>query len=381
MLKQTPGVCLRSNERIEKMKGIKFGFCIPLFANPGMLFFRTPAYKKLDWDSIQKVVLLCEDLGYDSLFVADHLFLGRDGEIWECLSVMAALTAITQKLEVIPIHLCNNFRYPSVVAKALATMSHIANGRVVLFYDYGWRRAEFDSYGIDFGKTTEERIAKMAEGLTIIKGMLEQDKFSFAGKYYKIKAAICNPKPVKRIPIWMGEANHPAMVKHIVRFADVFNSMPCSLSAFQAKLDIIKKECRRQGRDFAKLGLSLETQILIRETDEEIQEELKKYRGLIKHNNSYDDDILAQLKATNPQMTDYNSREALTKEFMIGTPDLIRRQIRAFVDKGVSHFMLWFMDYPDSKGIRLFADQVLPEYRTKVSFRRKALGSFKREGV
>ena len=356
------------------MKDIKFGFCIPLFANPGMLFFRTPAYKKLDWASIKETVLLCEDLDYDSVFVADHLFLGRNGDIWECLSVMAALLAVTRKIEVIPIHLCNNFRYPSVVAKALATMSHIGSGRVVLFYDYGWRKAEFDNYGIDFGKTVEERIAQMAEGLEIMKGMLEQNKFSFTGKYYKIQEAICNPKPVKRIPVWMGEANHPAMVKHIVRFADVFNSMPCSLSAFQAKLNIIQKECRRQGRDFSKLGLSLETQILIRETEGEVEQELKKYRGLIKHNNSYDADILAQLKATNPQLTDYNSSEALKKEFMMGTPAMIKQQLKAFVDKGVSHFMLWFMDYPDTKGIRLFAEEVLPEYRSKVSFRRGALG-------
>src|SRR3990167_4322310 len=172
------------------MEKIKFGFCIPLFANPGMLFFRTPAYKNLDYKSIQEKTLLCEKLGYDSLFVADHLFLGKDGAIWECTSLMSALLAITKKMEVIPIHLCNNFRAPSVVAKTLATMSHISNGRVTLFYDYGWRKAEFEQYGIDFGATDDERIEKMAEGLEIIKGMLEKERFSFSGKYYTIREAI-----------------------------------------------------------------------------------------------------------------------------------------------------------------------------------------------
>ena len=156
----------------------------------------------------------------------------------------------------------------------------------------------------------------------------------------------------------MGEANNSEMVTNIVKFADVFNSMPCSVSGFQEKLDIIKKECERQGRDFSKMGLSLETQVLIRRTQDEVDRDLDKFASLIKHNNSYDGDILAQLKATNPQAADYNSKETVKKEFMIGTPEEIKQQIDAFVKKGVGHFMLWFMDYPDTTGIKLFAKEV-----------------------
>lgn len=342
---------------------INFGFCIPLFANPGMLFFRTPAYKQLDWESIKEKTILCEDLGYDSVFVADHLFLGKDGEIWECMSLMSALMALTKKIEVIPIHLCNNFRYPSVVAKTLATMSHISNGRVTLFYDYGWRKAEFDQYGINFGKNDDERIDQMAEGIEIIKGMLEQDNYSFCGKYYKLEKTICNPKPVKKIPIWMGEANNPRMVESIVKFADVFNSMPCSAETFKNKCTILQKECQKQNRNFKEIGLSLETQILIRETDKEIDRELDYYRGLIKFNNSRDDDILAQLKATSDGQTDFNSPKSLKKEFIIGTPEQISQQLREFVDLGVNHFMLWFMDYPNDAGITLFSKEIFPIFK------------------
>ncbi|MFH1845956.1 MAG: LLM class flavin-dependent oxidoreductase [Candidatus Omnitrophota bacterium] len=345
------------------MKDIKFGFCIPIFANPGMLSFRTPGYKKLDWESIKKTVLLAEKMGYDSVFVADHLFLGTDGAIWECFSTMSALAAITKKMKVIPIHLCNNFRVPSVTAKAIATISHISDGRIELFYDYGWRKAEFDSYGIDFGKDDEARIEQMAEGIEIIKGLLEKNKFTFSGKYYKIKDAICTPKPINEIPVWMGEANNEKMVENIVRFADVFNSMPCSIEAFEEKLDIIKKECKKQGRDFSELDISLETQVLIRGKNEEIETEIDKFADFIKYNNSHDEDILAQLRAVNPKLEDYNSKDSLNKEFMIGTADEIRKKIDSFIEKGVSHFMLWFMDYPDTKGLELFSEKVFPYYK------------------
>lgn len=345
------------------MNNIKFGFCVPIFANPGMAFFRTPAYKKLDWESLKDTVLLCDNIGYDSIFIADHVFLGRDGDIWECISLMSAFAALTNNLDVIPIHLCNNFRTPSIVAKTMATISHIANGRVALFYDYGWRKAEFDAYGIDFGRNDEQRIRQMTEGLTIIKGMLEEEKFSFSGDYYFVKDAICNPKPLRKIPIWMGEANHPEMVKNIVAHADVFNSMPCSINGFENKLDVIRQECNEQKREFSSLGLSLETQILIRANESEIDSIFAEFEALKPLNNSYDQDILEQLKATNPNLENYNSKERFKDEFIIGTPDSVVEKLKSYIDKGVSHFMLWFMDYPSKSGLKIFAEKVMPHFR------------------
>ena len=345
------------------MKEVKFGFCVPIFANPGMAFFRTPAYEKLDWESIRETVLLTEELGYDSIFIADHLFLGRDGDIWECMTLMSAFAAITSSVQIIPIHLCNNFRIPSVTAKMLATLSHISKGRVELFYDYGWRKAEFNAYGIDFGGTDEERIRQMAEGLTIIRGMLEEGRFSFKGDYYSVKDAICNPKPLKKIPVWMGEANNSEMITNIVRYADVFNSMPCSVDAFEKKLDLLKMECEKQGRNFGEMGLSLETQVLIRDTEEEIDDVFEMIKGVKKYNNSYDGDIIQQLGATNPSLLGYDSKENFKGEFMIGSPDDIKEKLDQFIDRGVGHFMLWFMDYPDLKGMRLFAKEILVNYK------------------
>src|SRR5262249_39066945 len=79
-------------------EGIQFGFCVPIFANPGMIFFRTPSYERLDWPTTRDAVLECEALGYDSVFVADHVFLGREGAIYEGWTVLAALAGMTNRL-------------------------------------------------------------------------------------------------------------------------------------------------------------------------------------------------------------------------------------------------------------------------------------------
>lgn len=343
---------------------VRFGFCVPIFANPGMVFFRTPCYERLDWPTTRDAVLESEALGYDSLFVADHVFLGRDGAIYEGWTLLSALAGITRRMQLAPIHLCDSFRNPALTAKQIATLDIVSGGRFILFYDYGWRRAEFDAYGFAFERSDQERVAKMVEGLEIIKGLLTAPRFSYEGRFYRVRDAVCEPKPVQRPlpPVWMGEVNNPVMVEAIVRHADVFNSMPASLEGFREKLRVVDAACERLGRDPATLGRSLETQVLVRETEGEIDacfERMEKLRPA----KASDADILAQMKATNPTLESYTTRADYEQEFAIGTPDEVIRRLREYVDLGAWHFMLWFMDYPDLAGLRLFANEVMPKFR------------------
>ncbi len=342
---------------------MEFGFCAPIFANPGMSFFRTPCYERLDWRATRNAVLEAEALGYDSVFVADHVFLGRDGAIFEGWTLLSAFAGMTHRMKLAPIHLCDSFRNPALTAKMVATLDVVSEGRFILFYDYGWRRAEFDAYGFAFEASDEERVRKMVEGLEIIKGLLTHERFSYEGRFYTVRDALCAPKPVQQPlpPIWMGETNNPVMVRAIAQHADVFNSMPVSVEGFEQKLAVLKDACREVGREFDSLGLSLETQILIRETDGEIDAVFERIERL-RPAQASDEDILAQMKATNPALESYGSRADLEKEFLIGTPDRIAERLAEFRRRGVTHVMLWFMDFPDLTGLRLFAKEILPQF-------------------
>jgi alkanesulfonate monooxygenase SsuD/methylene tetrahydromethanopterin reductase-like flavin-dependent oxidoreductase (luciferase family) len=343
---------------------IEFGFAVPIFANPGMSFFRTPCYEALDWKTTKDAVVECERLGYDSLFVADHVFLGLDGAIFEGWTLLSAFAALTERMKLVPIHLCDSFRNPALAAKMIATLDHVSNGRFLLFYDYGWRRAEFESYGFEFESSDDERARKMEEGLRIIKGMLTEERFSFEGRFYRVKETLCAPKPVQRPlpPIWMGEANNPVMTRAIARHADVFNSMPASVAGFQKKLEVLDEAFVLEGRELSSIGLSLETQILVAKTDGEIDACFRRMEEM-RPERSSDEDILAQMKATNPALESYGSRKDLEKEFLIGTPDVVVDRVKEYTRLGVTHFMLWFMDFPSMDGVRLFAQEVLPKVR------------------
>ena len=340
------------------MKKLKFSICLPIFANPGMLSFRTPNYKKIKFKDLKKLVLRCDKSKLDSIFIADHTYLGNKGEIFECTALMAAFAAITKRINIGSIHLANNFRHPTIVAKYLSTLSHISNGRIILFYDYAWRESEFKQAGISF-EDKNKRVAKMIEGLNIIKKSFKEKKINYRGKYYKVNNFICNPKPIKKIPIWLGESDNNLMVKEIVRNADVFNSMPCNLNVFKKKLEILKAECKKQKKKLNKIGKSLETQILIAKNDEDLKKKINKIKKNKIYNKTHDNDIICRLKKLNKSNINYNDIKTLKEEFFIGTEDEIQKKIKQFSNLGVNHFMLWPMDFPENYTLDKVINKIL----------------------
>ena len=130
----------------------------------------------------------------------------------------------------------------------------------------------------------------------------------------------------------------------------------------EEKLRILDAACAQAGRDPASIGRSLETQILVRESDAQIDDCFERMERLRPAQQS-DADILAQMKATNPALESYRTRADYQQEFVIGTPDQVAQRLSEYADLGAGHFMLWFMDYPDLGGLRLFAREVMPGFR------------------
>lgn len=345
------------------MPGIRFGFCVPIFANPGRAFFRTPCFERLEWEPVRRAVLECEELGYDSLFVADHFFLGRGGAILECWTTLSALATLTRKMRLVTIHLCDSFRHPPLVAKMACTLDVISGGRLEFFYDFGWREAEFRAYGVPF-LTNDQRIEKMVEGLEIIRRMMREQRVTFKGQYYQVEEALCEPKPLQKPhpPIWLGESKDEKMLEAIVRYAAVWNSIPASVEVYKQKLDALRHACEQAGRDYGSIEKTLETQVLISEDEEAIDRIFERIESLKLSHGASDEDILRFLREVNPQLEAYRSKKDFQREFIIGTPDEVERRIQEYVRLGVTRFMLWFMDFPSVEGIRLFAKAVMPKF-------------------
>jgi alkanesulfonate monooxygenase SsuD/methylene tetrahydromethanopterin reductase-like flavin-dependent oxidoreductase (luciferase family) len=340
-------------------EAVRFGFCVPMFANPGAAYFRTPAWTRLEPAAAVEAAVVAERLGFDSIWVADHLMHGFDDAILEGWTTLAVIAGRTSQVKLGTIHLAQPFRAPALAAKMAATLDALSGGRLIFFYDCGWQEAEVRAYGLDW-PPEDERIACMEEGLDLIDALwTSETPLDFRGRYFTTEGAMCRPAPLQRPrpPVWLGEARHAAWLDAIVRHADGWNSVPASPTRLAQKLADLRAACARAGRDMAELELSLEIQVLLAPTDAEVKATARRIadlppskRGAVRH------DVVAALDSAAPL-------HATIDDWLVGTPDEVSRQVREYVALGVTHFMLWFVDFPSLVGLHLFAEQVAPAVR------------------
>ena len=148
---------------------------------------------------IRDLALECEELGFRSLWLSDHLFLNassQDRNCLDCWTVLAALAAHTTSLRLGPLVSCVSFRYPSLLAKMAATVDLISDGRLEFGIGAGWKEIEYRAYGIPF-PSPGERVSSLAEAIQVVHAMWTQDRPSFNGRYYQINDAFCRPRPVQ----------------------------------------------------------------------------------------------------------------------------------------------------------------------------------------
>jgi len=332
------------------MRDARFGFCVPLFANPGAAYFRTPAWTALEPSRAVDAAVAAERLGYDSVWVADHLMHGHDGGILEGWTTLSVIAGRTSRVQLGTIHLAQPFREPALLAKMAATLDALSGGRLVLFYDCGWHEAEVRAYGLPW-PAENERIARMAEGIELIRALWQADApLDFAGSYFHTRQAVCRPRPAQRPrpPVWLGEARHDRWLDAVARHADGWNSVPAGVPQLRAKLDALRAACARAGRDPAALEISLETQVLVAPTEADVRATLARIAAL----------------PPSPRGTPRSPADLAT-DTLVGTPEAVAARLEEYTALGVSHFMLWFLDFPSLDGLGLFAEQVIPRLRTR----------------
>jgi alkanesulfonate monooxygenase SsuD/methylene tetrahydromethanopterin reductase-like flavin-dependent oxidoreductase (luciferase family) len=343
----------------------KYGLCVPIFAHPGASFFRAPNWTELDPAVVVDAAQLAERLGYDSLWVADHLIHGKDGGILEGWTTLSFLAGRTRRISLGTIHLAHLFRPPALTAKMAATLDALSGGRLIFFYDTRASNPEEIAYGFD-ATPLAERIASMDEGLDLIRRLwTTEGPVDFAGTYYHLQGAICQPKPVQRPtpPIWLGEMRDDSWADLIWKHATGWNSVPATVEGYAAKLEQLGAAAKRAGRDLGELELSLEIEVLVAPTRAEVRRIADQIAALPAAGPARPNaDLLAHLKSSDPAR-EHHLTPGFESRALVGTPDEVVDRIRQYQGLGVRHLMLWFLDFPSPEGIELFASDVLPHVK------------------
>ena len=339
---------------------IQFGFALPIFAAPGARFFRTPNYAQLEPQRTFQLGVRADELGYDSLWVADHLMLGRDEAIMEGWTTLAALAGATKRARLGMIHQGHFFRNPALAAKMTSTLDHISGGRFIYFIDGGYGQREHLAYGIHYPATMEERMAEVVDGLELTLALWAADKpLTHQGKFFQVKDAVNMPLPVQKPhpPVWFGEAHAPILAA-CARYGNGWNTVPVGYDEVKRRLGLLAEACAAAGHSVDELERSLETQILIAPDVAGVRASLQGMIDLDPSSGKIPEGLDAFLAGTTDELP-----ASVKKTWIIGTPDEVAAQVQSYIDLGITHFMFWFMDAPDPAGLELFAREVAPRFR------------------
>jgi alkanesulfonate monooxygenase SsuD/methylene tetrahydromethanopterin reductase-like flavin-dependent oxidoreductase (luciferase family) len=337
----------------------KFGYCLPIFANPGAALFRTPNYERLDAQTTLALGQHAEEIGFDSLWVADHLMLGQDEAILEGWTTLSVLGGATSRAKLGMIHQAHYFRSPAITAKMTATLDQLTGGRFIMFYDFGRQERENRAYHLPYPADVDARVAQTVEGIDLIKSLWTADApVTFNGATYSVSNAVCHPAPVQHPhpPIWFGEIES-GLLAACAEFGQGWNTTPVSLTELDRRLSLLKGACDAADRPFSDIEKSAELQVLI-SPDGDTRTHLRRILDRAPDPAT----VPTALRAYANGETG-NVPSALANTTLIGSPAEVREQVQAYVDAGIDHFLLWFLDTPDRAGMDLFANSVLPAWR------------------
>jgi F420-dependent oxidoreductase-like protein len=294
------------------------------------------------WQTTVDMAVLAEELGFDSVWVYDHFHnVPRPihSTVFECWTVMAAISQRTSRVRLGQMVSCNAYRHPAVVAKITSTIDVISGGRLDLGIGAGWYEHEYKGYGFNFG-APKERIGMLREGVEIIRSMWTQPDTTYNGTYYQLDGAQCDPKPLQQPspPIWIGGGGEQLTLRVVARLGDWANfGGGAPIETFVQKSKLLAEHCKAVGRDFEQIGRSVAGDICIRDTQTE-------------------------LRAVHARALILTPFEEWAAGHFVGTADQVASRMQQYIDLGCRGFVPWCTDFPDTETLHQYA-KVMHHFR------------------
>lgn len=287
-----------------------------------------------------------EALGYDHLWVYDHVETVPRRERTHCLeafTMLAALSQRTERVELGQLVTCVGYRNVGLLAKEAAGIDVMSGGRLILGLGAGWYEREYEAYGYPY-PPARERLGLLDEALQVIPRLWSEETVDFDGRFVHLDGAYCEPQPVRspRPPILVGGGGEQVTLRIAARHADLTN-WQVGLESFVHKSGLLARYCEEVDRDPASIVRTHGPDCLIVESDAELQAWLDSPDG-------------GHLWGGVPH-------DQYLRDNFVGTVEQVAERAQAYLDAGCSEFVLWFRDAPSDRSLTAWMEGVVPLLR------------------
>jgi F420-dependent oxidoreductase-like protein len=288
---------------------------------------------------------------WDSLWVYDHFHtipMPTSEATHEAWSLMAAYAASTSRIKLGQMCTCMGYRNPAYLAKVAATVDVISGGRAQMGIGGGWYEHEWKAYGYGF-PSAGERLARLDEGVQIMRDAWREGAVTFSGKYYQTDGAIVQPKPLQPngLPLWIAGGGEKKTLRTAAKYAQYTNFAP-EPEAFKRKSEILADHCRDVGTDFDAIVRSVSYSAVVGESEADVKERLGRIRETF-------------VGFVGDQGADRMIGALSGADSATGTPEQVIERLRHIRDLGSEYVICNFPDAAyDRSGIELFEREVIP---------------------
>jgi probable F420-dependent oxidoreductase len=294
-----------------------------------------------------------EDLGFDSLFITDHLLAAKrfySVSFLEPLASLAVAAGVTERVRLGTSILIMPLRNPVMLAKELATLQFLSENRMILGAGVGWNEAEYEAVGVH----KSERGKRTDEMLDILLPLLEGETVTYHGRYYSVDDLFIEPTASRRPELWIGGGSQladpkspdlprfVASVKARVLRSDGWIPRPtCPPDDIARDWVELQAYYREHGRDPDECVVAHENFLHLVLTTDPVKAREEQHRAFLK------------------VMSAERGEHYLESVYLFGTPDGVIASLQARVDAGVEYFVLHTMT-PDPAQLRHWVDEIIP---------------------
>jgi F420-dependent oxidoreductase-like protein len=301
------------------------------------------------WEVMRGLAQYADGTAWDSLWVYDHFHtvpIPTDEATHEAWTLMAALAATTSRIKLGQMCTAMSYRNPAYLAKVAATTDIISGGRVQMGIGGGWYEHEWRAYGYGF-PSAGVRLARLDEGVQIMRDAWRDGRVTFAGKHYQVDGAIVAPKPLQQIPLWIAGGGEKVTLKIAAKYAQ-YTNFSADPDEFAHKSEILAGHCRDVGTDYDAIIRSANVNAILGTDDGDFTDRCGRIRDRIAG--------LCGDGAADAMMAMNDNPGNAT-----GTVERVIERMTRLRDLGCEYVICYFPEAAyDRSGIELFEREVIP---------------------
>ncbi|WKX26299.1 dimethylsulfone monooxygenase SfnG [Tatumella ptyseos] len=345
---------------------LKFAYWVPNVSG-GLVISEIEQRTSWDFDYNRKLAQIAENAGFDYALTQIRFTAGYGAENQhESVSFSQGLLGATEKLKVIAALLPGPWN-PTLAAKQIATISHLTAGRIAVNIVSGWFRGEFKAIGEQW-LDHEERYLRSEEFIRCLKGIWQEERFSFNGDFYRYRDYVMKPKPLSPLPeIFQGGSSRAAR-DMAARISDWYFTNGNDLEGIRRQVDDIKQKAFANQHS---VRIGVNGFVIARDTEEQAQQVLNEI--IAKANPRAVEGFAAEVKNAGSASPEKEGNWAASsfddlvqyndgfKTNLIGTPQQIAERIVELKRIGVDLLLLGFLHFQEE--VEYFGREVLPRVR------------------